>query len=119
MAKFKVKEIFANGKTVNTFVSCTDETTALGISTALYGGKHEVFEASTDVTVSQAKLTNVAYKDVSVMLKNNATDDKTYLNFLMKSTKTTADVKTALLNKTVNGVKADIVVITSIREVTL
>ncbi len=56
-------------------------------------------------------------RDVNVMIKNDTTGEKGYLSFLIESTKHEGDVMSALLNKTFNGIKAESVIIVSMRTV--
>lgn len=115
MPRFKIRENFSNGKSQNTYIPATDEATALSIAQALYDGELEVLKTPADIVVEEPSLSAVAYKDVSIMIKNEGTDDKAYLNLLVASTKTTTDIISTLQDKIINGVKADKVTIISIR----
>ncbi|MDD2358770.1 MAG: hypothetical protein PHX13_12745, partial [Thiovulaceae bacterium] len=52
---------------------------------------------------------------VSSYIKDNTTGASRFLNFIIKSTKNEGDVIAALTGKTFDGIKADKVVITSMR----
>jgi len=119
MARFKITETFTNGVSQNTYISAIDEATALGICVALYGGNHQAFEASSSITVTDASITPVSFKRVRVMLKNVATEDTTFLSFIVKDTVSDLDVEATLKNKTINGVSADTVTILSINKTTV
>lgn len=115
MPKFKIRENFSNGSSQNTYIPATDEASALSLAQALYGGELEVLKTPLDIAVQEPSLSAVAYKDVSVMIKNEATDNKAYINILVDASKNTNDIITTLQDKTINGVKADVVTIISIR----
>ena len=117
---FKIVETFTNGTKFSTFVKTIDEATALGICTAFGGtGSRQAFEASSSITVEEASLTPVSYKRANIMLKNEGTDDTTFLNLVVKSTVSDLDIVAVLKNKTINDVKADKVVIISIIKTTV
>lgn len=84
---------------------------ALAFADAVLDGSYDIFEETSKIgsdAVSTAR-------DVTVMLQNETTFAKTYLRFVIPSSKDEQDVITALLTKTFNGVKADKVVIISMR----
>ena len=56
-------------------------------------------------------------EDVTVFYEEEATGKRSYLRFLAKSTKSEEDIISALVGKTYNGIKADKVVIISMRTV--
>ncbi|MDO8454076.1 MAG: hypothetical protein Q7S59_05850 [Sulfurimonas sp.] len=76
-------------------------------------GETAVFQAMT--TVGSDVVTTA--RDVNVMISNLTTGEKGYLSFLIEETKHEGDVISALLNKTFNGVKAERVVVVSMRTV--
>jgi hypothetical protein len=115
MPKFKIRENFSNGASQNTYIPASDEVVALEIAQALYGGELEVLKVPIDIAVQEPALTAVSYKDVSIMIRNEATDNKAYLNILVDYSKNTTDIISAIKDKTINGVKADTVTIISIR----
>ena len=114
MPNYQIKEVFTNGASQNTYISATDESTALGVAQAFYGGNHQAFEESASVTTEEAAITPVSFKRARIMLKNEATDDTTFLNLIVKDTVSDLDIEAALKNKTINGVHADKVTILSI-----
>ena len=115
MPSFKVRETFTDGSTQNTYLNTGTEAEALGICQTLYGGEHEVLETPIDVVVAEADLVPVPYKRVGVTLRNEGTDSVTFLDLLVKSTVSSADVITTLTGKTINGVLANVVSINSIK----
>jgi len=56
-------------------------------------------------------------EDVTIFYEEEATGKRNYLRFLAKSTKSEEDIINALVGKTYNGIKADKVVIISMRTV--
>ena len=57
-------------------------------------------------------------EDVTIFYEEEATKRRAYLRFIAKSTKSEMDIINALLGKTYNGIKADKIVIVSMRTVT-
>jgi len=56
-------------------------------------------------------------EDVTVFYEEDATQKRGYLRFIAKSSKSEEDIIAALVGKTFNGIKADKVVIISMRTV--
>lgn len=63
--------------------------------------------------------TEVAYKDMQVMVKNSVSKMKTYLNIKVKTSKNEQDVFAVLIGLTVNGIVVDEAFIISDRLITL
>jgi len=91
-----------------------NSTGALAFAEDVLDGELTVYKAS-DPVGSDAVDTSIA---VSVMIRQDSDNKKTYLNFVIKATKTDKDVIDALKGKTINGIKADNVIITSFRFLT-
>lgn len=90
-----------------------DAVAAQAFADAVLDGETKVYEK---ISVSGNDVVNEA-EEVNVMLQQDSDNAKTYLNFLVKSTKHEGDVITALQGKTFNGVKADKVVVIGMRTV--
>lgn len=100
-------------KTLTMYVPA-GSTEAQAFADAVLDGETKVYEA---LSVSGSDLVDTA-RDVNVMIQQESTGAKTYLRFIVKSTKHEGDVITALQGKTFNGVKADKVVIVGMRSST-
>lgn len=100
MAKTLIKNKL--GAKTHTFNLPCDDTVASTFCAEMLDGEY-VGYAQTSVTGTD---TATPYNNVSLMIKNDA-GLKAYLNLAVKSTKTEADIYTALSGKTFNGVKAD------------
>lgn len=100
-------------KNVTSYVPA-DATSAQAFADAVMDGETTIYEE-----VSSAGSDNVSEaEDVNVMIQNDTTNAKTYMSFLIKSTKHEGDVISALKGKTFNGVLADKVVVIGMRTVT-
>lgn len=102
-------------KTFTLYVPAS-HTNAQAFADAVLDGESIVFSQG---SVTGTGVGVVSYRDVSLMIQNNTTGQKAYLGFAIKSNKNEDDVISALLNKTFNGVKAEKIVITGMRTVTL
>jgi len=99
-------------KVFNIYVP-SGSTEADDFSQAVLEGTYAVFElASTDGSdeVTEAE-------DVTVFYEEEATGKRAYLRFLAKTSKSEEDIIGALVGKTYNNIKADKVVIISMRTV--
>lgn len=119
MPRYKVRETFTNDVVQNTYIDAANEATALQICVSLYGGNHEVFEESTAVTTEDEALAAVSFNRASIMIKDDSTKNVAFLNLLVKSDIDIDEIETALLTKTINGVKADSVQLTGFTVVTI
>lgn len=69
-------------------------------------GTYKIYEASVDMGSDAGVV--LAY-DVIAFVKNEATGKKAYLRFIAKSTKNEAEIRTALMGMTINGILVDYV----------
>ena len=99
-------------KNVNIYVPAGDAEAAT-FAAAVLDGTYDVLELTT--TAGSDVVTEA--EDVTIFYEEEATRKRSYLRFLAKSTKSEMDIITALVGKTFNGIKADKVVITSMRTV--
>jgi len=107
MARIKCVETFTDESRNTTYLDVSDAATALGICGTLFGGKVEIFEESTGVTVSEPELVAVGCKLIKVALINETSDKSTFLQMYVKSTVSALDVINNLMGKTIDGVKAE------------
>ena len=84
---------------------------ALAFCDAVLDGEYKVFE---EVSKVGSDVVSTA-RHVSLMIQSETNFAKVYLNFVIPTSKDEVDVITALQGKTFNGVKADKVVIFSMR----
>jgi len=104
MAKFKIRQNFSNGSSSNTYIQAASEALALGVAQNLMDSNLEVLSEPAGVPATLASATNVAYKKFSVVCQDSATGNKTFVNFVGKSTVSIIDVETFFKGKTINGV---------------
>ena len=100
-------------KTYNIYVP-SDDVNAQTFADAVLEGTYSVLAQTSSVgsdLVTEAE-------DVTIFYEEDATKKRNYLRFLAKSTITEEDIINALVGKTYNGIKADKVVIISMRTVT-
>lgn len=97
-------------KSITTYVPA-GHAEALAFATAVMDGEHTVYSLLSTVG---SDIANEA-EDVNVMIEQDDTKQKSYMSFLIKSTKHEGDVITAIQGKTFNGVKADKVVVIGMR----
>jgi hypothetical protein len=90
-----------------------DATAAQAFADAVMDGETAVFEA---VSTAGSDLVNEA-EEVNVMIQNETSLAKSYLTFIVPTTKHEGDVISALQGKTINGVLADKVVVIGMRTV--
>ncbi|MEY4504169.1 MAG: hypothetical protein RL154_462 [Pseudomonadota bacterium] len=91
------------GKLLTVALPCTASAAETFCSTFLVG-TYDLFELKASGGTA-APVT--AYKKVLVRIANTTTKESCYLGFCIPATKNETDIKTALLGKTFNGVKAD------------
>ena len=84
----------------------SDADNAKALVDAVMPGEYEIFEK---VGESGTETVSGGYKKFTVMLRDDETHKKTYLNLVVPNSKNETDIKTALSGKTINGVKADAV----------
>jgi len=101
---------FSNGKSLTSYVPA-GATEAQAFADAVLDGETTVFEQT---SVAGSDSVDTA-RPVDVMIQDKETGSKTYLNFVIPTSKHEGDVIAALQDKTVNGVKADKVVIVGMR----
>ena len=91
------------GSTTKSFSLPADDTAASAFCAAMLDGEYEGYvkqsESGTDSGIT-------AYHDVKVQISSD-TGSKTYFGFLAKVGVTDVEIQTALVGKTINGVKAD------------
>ena len=88
-----------------------NSTSAQSFADAILDGESKVYEETSSIGSDDVS----SARDVNVMLKNDASGQKTYLSFIIKNTKHEGDVISALQGKTFDGILADTVVIISMR----
>lgn len=98
------------GKNLTSYVPC-DAVSAQAFADAVMDGETKVY---TQLSVSGTD-TATSGRYVNVMVADNTTLAKRYMTFIIKSSKNEGDVITALSGKTFDGIKADKVVIVSMR----
>jgi len=99
-------------KKFNIYVPADDEK-AKDFADAVLDGTYDVLASS-----SVAGSDNVTEaEDVTIFYEEEATGKRAYLRFVSKSSKSEEDIITALQGKTYNGIKADKIVIVSMRTV--
>lgn len=86
---------------------------AQAFADAVLDGTTKVFEGSTTVGSDAVD----SGRDVNVMVQNETTGAKTYMRFIIDSSKHEGDVIASLEGKTFNGVLAEKVVIIGMRTV--
>ena len=107
MAKSMIKNTVGSKK-LSVYVPC-GSTEAQAFADAVLDGTTDVYQQE---SVAGSDIVDTA-RDVRVMIQDETSGSKDYLNFLIKSTKHEGDVISALVGKTFNGVKADKVVVIS------
>ena len=114
MATSMIRQKLGN-KTFNNYVPA-DADNAKALADGVLVGEYEVLEL-----VGEAGSDNVAggYKKYTVMIKDETTHKSTYLNLVVGLGKESSDIRSALLGKTFNGVKADKVIVLNEREYSL
>lgn len=113
MARIKCVETFMDDSRNTTYLNVTGAAVALTICGTLFRGKIEVFEESTGVVTTEPELISVGSKLMKVALINETSDRSTFLQFYVKSTVSSLEVINNLMNKTIDGVKAERVNIVS------
>lgn len=103
-----------NGKNHSITLPCAD-TVATTFAAAMLDGEYQVFKFDVEAGID----TEVAYKEMQIMVKNSITREKTYLNVKVKTSKVETDVFAALIGLTINGILVDEAFIVSDRFVTL
>lgn len=100
-------------RTFNNYVPA-NSTDAQAFADALLPGEYEVFEL-----VGESGTDNVTggYKKYTVMIKDETTYKSTYLTIVVPISKSSTEIRNALIGKTFNGVKADRVIVLNEREV--
>ena len=105
MAVSMIRQKLGN-KTFTNYVPAGDED-AKSFADALMPGEYEILsktaESGSDAVTQSRKWT--------LMLRNDETHEKTYLTFYAPLSKSSKDIKEALIGKTFNGVKADTIVV--------
>jgi len=112
MAKSMIRNQLGS-KVLTSYVPA-DATNAQTFADAVLDGETRVYE---EVSTVGSDAVDTA-RDVNVMVQDETTGAKSYLRFVIKSSKHEGDVISALVSKTFNGVKADKVVVVSMRSVT-
>ena len=112
MAQSMIRNLLGS-KTLTSYVPA-GATEAQAFADAVLDGETKVYE---ELSITGSDAVNTA-RDVNVMIQQTDTEAKTYLRFVIKSSKHEGDVISALATKTFNGVKADKVVVISMRSVT-
>jgi len=84
---------------------------ALTFASSVMDGELTAYSTSAPVGNDEA----TSSFSVTVMIQQDSNNEKTYLNFVLKSTKDELDLFPALQGKTFNGIKADKIVIISFR----
>jgi len=100
-------------KTYNIYVPA-DDANAKSFADAVLEGTYEVLAKSS--TAGSDAVTEA--EDVTIFYEEDATKKRGYLRFLAKSSSDEEAILSALVGKTYNGIKADKVVIISMRTVT-
>ena len=98
------------GKILTSYVPA-DAVSAQSFADAVMDGETKVYQQLSVVGTDTA--TQARY--VNAMIQNTASGAKRYLTFIIKLTKNEGDVIAALVGKTFDGIKADKVVIVSMR----
>ena len=88
-------------------------TEAGAFASAVLDGTYDILQH--DSTAGSDAVTEA--EDVTVFFEDDTTKKRGYLNFIAKTTKSEEDIISALVGKTYNGIKADKVVIISMRTV--
>ena len=102
-------------KTFTSYVPADDEN-AKALADAVLPGEYEILKL---VGESGSDTVTGGYRKYTVMLKDDETHKSTYLNIVVSQGKTSTEVRSALLGKTFNGVKADRVIVLNERVVTI
>ncbi len=103
-----------NGKNHSFALPCAS-TVAATFCSDMLEGEYQVFKFDTESGFE----TETSYKEMQIMVKNSTSKEKTYLNIKVKASKVEADVFTALIGLTVNGIVIDEAFIISDKLVTL
>jgi len=90
-----------------------NSTDADSFAQAVLEGTYSVLELASSAGSDQV----TEAEDVTVFYEEDATKKRAYLRFIAKSAKSEEDIISALVGKTYNGIKADKVVIVSMRTV--
>lgn len=112
MAKSMIRNQLGT-KTLTSYVPAGN-VEAQAFADAVLDGETKVYE---EISKTGSGLVDTA-RAVNVMLQQEDTGAKTYLNFTIPTSKHEGDVIAALETKTFNGVKADKVVVVSMRATT-
>jgi len=110
MAKSMIVNEFDNGKRLTCYVPA-GATEAQSFADAVMESKTTVFEQT---STAGSDIVDTA-RHVDVMIQQTDTGAKAYLNFIIPTAKHEGDVISALQDKTINGVKADKIVIIGMR----
>ena len=93
-------------KRLTMYVPC-GSTEAQSFANAVLDGETEVLELALEAGTDTAD----KGRYVNVMIQDDTTNSKSYMKFIIKTSKHEGDVISALQGKTFNGVKADKVVV--------
>jgi len=106
MATSMIRQKLGNKTFVNYVPADADN--AKAFADGVLPGEYEVFQL---VGETGNETVSGGYKKYTVMLKDEETHKSTYLNIVVPLGKTSSDIRSALLGKTFNGVKADRVIV--------
>jgi len=106
MAKSMIRNKLGS-KTFVTYVPA-DDTVAKTFADSVLDGEYEIFSF---VGETGSEEVTGGYKKYTVMLKDDTAKLSTYLNIVVPQTKNSNDIITALTGVTINGVKADRVIV--------
>ena len=111
MATSMIRQKLGN-KTFTSYVPADDEATAT-LADAVLPGEYQIFKL-----IGETGSDTVAggYKKYTVMLKDDSNYKSMYINIVVSQSKNSTDIRSALLGKTFNGVKADKVIVLNERE---
>ncbi len=102
-----------NGKN-HTFAVPAGETEADTFASTFLDGEYQVLKKGSVVGTD----TETDWLDVNLMLKASATGLKTYMNILVKTSKTEEDIFSAVIGLNINGVLVDEAYVISMRHIT-
>jgi len=110
MAKSMIVNSFDGGKSLTTYVPA-GATEAQAFADAVMDSATTVFE---ETSIAGSDLVDTS-RYVNVMIQQTDSGAKAYLNFTIPTSKHEGDVISALQDKTINGVKADKIIIVGMR----
>ena len=102
------------GSRKHTITLPSDNTVAQEFADTFLDGEYQIFEKQSDNGASDVE--SVYYR-MTALLISDTNHLKAYINLVVPQSKSEDDVRTALMGKTINGVKAERIIFRDVRKV--